>query len=275
MIQKALFLLLLSLTYLIGKTVRPPILVEKEPIPAGIFAQYSPALGENKYHQYNVHVTPIIFGKSENFLFFGNIGLMGEEYNFKSIEQYRGVHGSFLVTGKIKEYIWHSFNSLGEFSDSYSKVRQKGMNYLNISLLGYEVNPRLHVSIGAFAKINESKLLALPLIKVNATYHNTILDMLLPSYISVLQLFSEDLHLVTKAALEGVSFYNSFYNEIINVNRMSCKLSVEKRLYRWSWLSVTGAYVTKSTFTLSDRDKEVTSIKAHPRIEISYTLRPN
>ncbi len=271
--KQALAILLIIFTSYSIEVIRPPFIVENEPIPPAVTMSYS--YGSNQYHDQSVDLYPGTIGKTERFLLFPNIGFAAEQYpSIDTLpELFSGVYAGFMGTGKIGDgFVWQSYHSAGVFGDSFESIK-KDIKYFQLSLLGYKLRPNFLLSAGVLINSKMGNPVYVPVLRFSYASPSIVLEGVLPVQGSVRWMASENFHLVLNGRYCVNNFKSETFDSIVESARFETLITGERRIKGWLWGTVGAGYAGKTKFSLAS-DTDLGEIKSGFRMKAAIILRP-
>ncbi len=256
-----------------SEVIRPPYLVDGEPIPAAVTAHYS--YGTNKYHEQFLDIYPVTIGSSERFLLFPNIGFMGEQYSTDDSipDRYSGLYGGFFATGLIGEKgTWSSYQSWGTISDSYHSMAE-GFKYFQMSFIGYKFRPNFALSGGLLINSRYGHPIFMPILRIAYSKNRFVFEGNLPLTASVRFKATDNFHIVGAGKLFYMNFATEDFSNGVDINRPEIMVTAEKRLKNWWWCSLGAGYGGETPFSVIEGD-DIGDIESGLRVRFSVIVRP-
>lgn len=269
--KKSVLILSLVSSLFAMDVIKPPFVVENEPIPPAVTIQYG--YGSNKFHEEFVDLYPVTIGKNDRFLLYPNLGFMGEQYPVCDSlpDNYSGFYGGFLGSGTVgKSFFWTSYHSIGVFAEE-PKNYSEGVKYFQISLFGHKWRPNFATSLGILINSRLGEPFFLPLLKISWATERIVLEGTLPLTASARLKCTENTHLVGSARLK----YSNFVSDAakLDVSRFETMLTGERRIRGWVWGTVGAGYSGETGFS-TIHDREIGEIEPGFRAALSIIVRP-
>ncbi len=256
-----------------SEVIRPPFLIDGEPIPAAVTAHYS--YGSNKYHEQFLDIYPVTIGSSEHFLLFPNIGFMGEQYGSDDSlpDRYSALYAGFFATGSIGSKLeWHTYQSWGAISDSYHSMSE-GFKYFQMSFMGYKFRPNFALSGGLLINSRYGHPIFLPMLRIAYSKNRFVFEGNLPVTASVRFNTTENFHIVGTGKLFYMNFAAEEFSNGVDISRSEIMITAEKRLKNWWWCSLGAGYGGETPFSEIEGDT-IGDIENGLRVRFSVIIRP-
>lgn len=272
--MKTALLLLFSIASLWAlDVVRPPFVVENEPIPPAVTLNYS--FGSNGIHEGMFDVYPSTIGKSSAFYLYPNIGFMGDGYGSSDTlpQLYVGAYAGFLASGDVREkFVWTSYHSIGAFGDT-TVALEDGLKYFQISLLGWKWKPHFSTSLGVLINSALGEPVIVPLLKISYAKPKFVLEGTLPLTASARWMINDNWHLVGAGKLFYAHFASEQFQNAVEINRFEVMIRGERRIAGWLWGAIGCGYMGETEFKFLP-DTEAGSIEDGFRARVQFLLRP-
>lgn len=276
--NNVILILILTVAIIGAKEVRrPAFIVDGEPFPQGLTISFDQSVDLEKSHRsLLIDATPLVINKTDNFQFFGMLGLMGERYGdslqLKSIpESYLGAYVATNISGAFgNKFLFQSYHSLGGFGADADLFKSDALKYFHVSTVGKKWKPNFLTSVGLLTASRHGSPLFLPLLKVTYAHEKFVVDVIAPVSGKFRYLFSSNFNAVAYYKSSTTGFAS--FNDINATQRMSNQIGVtfERRIKGWFWAKAGALYDTGSEYTTESSEYETALHKTDG--ELRYLL---
>jgi len=199
-----------------------------------------------------------------------------EEYHFKNLTEdsnpfnknfedrtLKSINTNLTIIKPTKSNKYWLFRLNAALNGDYNRETLSKSNFLKFSIapaLGWKVNNHFSYALGVSYNYRFGSPLVVPIIALNAKFNKWDLASVLPLFVKVRYIKSENLHWLNKIEIEGNSYrLTNFGEELsqyknIHLHRSEVQLStsIEKRLIGWLWAALEVGYRDNLTFNVTN-----------------------